>query len=637
MTDVSEVLRHAIKTEYGFVLGVVGLYFLFLIAGLLFLVDRKDSKKNDWDNLGFALILLYVRMGVVSVTGFLACIVHPVWILIRHRGEYADIESMPLRIGTYLLTLLPILLYLGYLAFEFFGNAISNYFYNKKYRTGEGAYVREEAEYKTPAQFREELKSRGLFFQDKDDELLSRLNKRCHGSKTGNLAKEYYSEGSIMPLVKNTFYDSVDHNEILSQDGEERYPAYVYNAILTLPDEGEELQYAPFARYQAHTQTKDPNPFFEDYYVECKILYVDGKLCAIIGVDESYGISRYYEKCEKAYEKPFYVVLSETENVTTFVDGKYCPHGAIENISGFQMRPNTREFHTGAPFRPINYPVRVVERLDAAAINAVAKEFQEGCLKNSIKYHFQRKNYKTPREVIAELDRRGLTEDGVGWGMMERLNQRFEPLRDKKNEGYFYTWSLLMPLWEERFEDTYEQDKFFKHKDRPKSAVFVYNAILTMPGKGERLQYAPCARYGMQRSTALENIPEEELSGKFPYYADFYVECKILCVGEEIYAILGVSECHDLREYGKQSGKSHAWYVILSEKDEITTFVGEKYHEGGAIEIAEDGFVMHAPGEDGFPAYPVRKVLRVDADAINEVARELQDGILKDSIEAHFR
>ncbi|MBP5281406.1 MAG: hypothetical protein J6Z22_02795, partial [Lachnospiraceae bacterium] len=164
MTSVSEVLRHAIKTEYGFVLGVVGLYFLFLILGLLLLDDRKDSDKNDWSKLGIAMILLYARMGVVSVTGFLACIVHPVWIIVRHHGEFTDIASMPLRVGMYLLTLLPILLYLGYLAVEFFGNAISNYSYNKKYRTGEGAYVRGESEYKTPAQFREELMNRGLFF-----------------------------------------------------------------------------------------------------------------------------------------------------------------------------------------------------------------------------------------------------------------------------------------------------------------------------------------------------------------------------------------------------------------------------------------------------------------------------------------
>ena len=637
MTDVSEVLRHAIKTEYGYVRGVIGLFFLFLILGLLLLIDRKDSKKNDWDGLGIAMILVYARMGVMTVTGFLAGIVHPIWIMIKYREEFRAISSTLLRVGTYLLTLLPILLFLVYVAYEYFGNAISNYFYHKEYRTGKGAYVREPSEYKTPAQFREELLSRGLLFQKKDDELLSRLNTRCHGSKTGNLSKYYYTEGSMMPLVKNVFYDGVDYNEILSADSEKKYPAYVYNAILTLPDEGEKLQYEPFARYHAHTQIGDPNPFFEDYYVECKILYVDGKLCAIIGVDESYNISRYYEKCEKSYEKPFYVVLSETENITTYVDGKYCPYGAIENISGFEMLPNTREFHTGAPFRPINYPVRVVERLDAEAINAVAREFQEGCLKNSIKYHFQRKNYKTPREVIAMLDDRNLTENNVGWGMMERLNQRFEPLRDKKNEGYFYTWSLLMPLWEERFEDTYEQDKFFKHKDKPKSAVFVYNAILTMPEKGERLQYAPCARYGIQRSTALENIPEEELSEKFPYFTDFYVECKILCVGEEVYAIIGVGECKDLIEYGGRSGKSRAWYVILSEKEEITTFVDEKYQEGGAIEIVEDGFLMHAAGEKGFPAYPIRKVARVDADVINEVARELQEGILKDAIEEHFR
>ena len=131
MAGVSEVLRHAIRVEYGYVLGVIGLFVLFLMMGLLLLVERKSSGANDWNGVGFALILLYVRMGVVSVTGFLAGIVHPIRILVKLHDAFSDIKSLPLMVGTYLLTLLPILFYLGYLTLEFFGNAISNYFYKK--------------------------------------------------------------------------------------------------------------------------------------------------------------------------------------------------------------------------------------------------------------------------------------------------------------------------------------------------------------------------------------------------------------------------------------------------------------------------------------------------------------------------
>jgi len=34
--------------------------------------------------------------------------------------------------------------------------------------------------------------------------------------------------------------------------------------------------------------------------------------------------------------------------------------------------------------------------------------------------------------------------------------------------------------------------------------------------------------------------------------------------------------------------------------------------------------------------YPIRKVDKLDLDTINEIAKELQNGVLKQSIEMHF-
>ncbi len=39
---------------------------------------------------------------------------------------------------------------------------------------------------------------------------------------------------------------------------------------------------------------------------------------------------------------------------------------------------------------------------------------------------------------------------------------------------------------------------------------------------------------------------------------------------------------------------------------------------------------------DGSELYSVRKVDKLDVNTINDIAKELQNGILKDSIEYHF-
>jgi hypothetical protein len=56
------------------------------------------------------------------------------------------------------------------------------------------------------------------------------------------------------------------------------------------------------------------------------------------------------------------------------------------------MLPNTREQSFGYPGKPVNYPVRVVERVDLAAINRVAAELQEGILRESVEVYSAKKS-----------------------------------------------------------------------------------------------------------------------------------------------------------------------------------------------------------------------------------------------------
>lgn len=375
--DIDVVLKKNIITEYGFILGALLLYVLVIVISVL-LVDRIKG----WEGLGAAVILLYGRMALFGVIGILVCVVNPIRILVKFRPEMMALTPMGLKILMLFIVAIPIPLFI---AFGFFGNMIGNKLYDTKYNSGKDVYKVNESEYKTPSDFRDDLASRGLFFDEKDEDLMSKLNGRFTGDTSGKWAKYYYSEASMMPLTKEDFADNVDYNVILPTNGTDKYPAYIYNSILVLPEEGGTMQYAPLARYEAHTSVSQPvqnYPYFADCYVECKILYVDGKMYAIIGVDESYRLGKAFD----TFDRPFYVILSETEDITTYYEGKFYPSGAIRNAGGgdFEFRPNTIEMEYGKDMVPNNYPVRVVEHLDRETIDAVARELQQGMLKDAI-------------------------------------------------------------------------------------------------------------------------------------------------------------------------------------------------------------------------------------------------------------
>lgn len=229
----------------------------------------------------------------------------------------------------------------------------------------------------------------------------------------------------------------------------------------------------------------------------------------------------------------------------------------------------------------------------------------------------------SPRDFIAILDERGLTEENGGYDLMNAMNEKYQGIRDDKNEEYFYTKAIMMPLRRSMFEDSFNQTKFWRHPTEKIWPAYIYNAILICPGTGEKLRYAPFARYALHKK-------KEPSKALFPYNADTYIECKLLCVDTQIYAIIGVGESVAVKRKCHCLGLVKPYYLILSEKESITTYVDGAYDPNGAIEACPNGFVMcgskaNAPSyKRKHPLYPVRKVERIDIATINAVALELQ-------------
>ena len=191
------------------------------------------------------------------------------------------------------------------------------------------------------------------------------------------------------------FYDSKDYNEVISFDSKKKAPGYIYNTILYLYDRNGELKYAPISRYEEHNYiSMKPYPFFEDYYIELKILYVNEDIYAIIGVGQGYDIDKYFEEYRKKhnifYTNPYNMILSEKDSITTYYKGKYYPNGLIINSGDrFQMSPSTNKLNYLE-----YYKIRKVDKLNVETVNKIAKELQNNVLKDSIKYHFDKRNNK---------------------------------------------------------------------------------------------------------------------------------------------------------------------------------------------------------------------------------------------------
>ena len=378
-------LKKKIINEYVFIFSSILITYILLP----FLFDYILGDNTGIDGIGQALGIIIIWRILQYLVTFIFFVINPIRILITCRNELKNIDHKFQKIIRILITVFPILFSLLIILQV----PIANFMYNLKYETGKNSYSLSYDEYKSPQDFQNELINRGLIYNENSESLLLQLNKKY---MIGMNKKYYYEEASLMPLFTKSDYfsDTKDYNDIITFYSSSKAPLYIYNAILTLPSQYEKLQYAAISRYAGHKYLSGSSyPFFEDYYIECKILFVDEDIYAIIGVGQSYDIERYYEEYEKCnmdnmYDYPFYMILSEKETITTFYNGQYYPDGAIENAGDkFEMSPNTNE-KTWADHK--NYPVRKVDRLDIDTINTIAKELQNGILKDSIEYHFSK-------------------------------------------------------------------------------------------------------------------------------------------------------------------------------------------------------------------------------------------------------
>ncbi len=376
-------VTNSILWEYGLAIGVSVFLWFVLPAILTFISDLEDKKDyKGFEGMGLAIIILFTYLGLNIVLAALFLVANPIRILIKYRQEIAEMASFGKRLGTYLLVGLPIPFSLIFILRRHF----EEFLFHLLYETGENGYEVPAANYKDPKEFREELRKRQLLFTEEDRKLLNELNQKYDIGKA-HKKEEYYTPAKMQSLQEEQD-DLYDKNVIEPGDGR-RAPAYLYNSILILPQRGGKLQYAPIGRYTMSCSYGGEvnKPFHQDYYVECKILFIDGHVYAMIGVGES----RCIQECFEEHYSPFYVLLSEEEKITTFFKGKYYPDGAFahgfDHVHPLRMQPNTRQQRRGNPLRPILYPVRKVDRVDLNTVNAVAEELQGGILKESITYY----------------------------------------------------------------------------------------------------------------------------------------------------------------------------------------------------------------------------------------------------------
>lgn len=357
---------------------------VILVISLPLLFNFMMGDNTGIDGIGQAFVVRAILNILKYIVIIIVFIVNPIRILISYKNHSQEILSKAKKVKYIILTILPMLLSLLILL----EGPISDYMYHIKYNTGKNAYTVNSDEYKTPKDFERELDKRGFVYNSKP--VLSRLNSK-YTDIDEEFSKYYYEEASVMPLFtqSDSFYDSTDYNDIITFDSDTKAPAYIYNTILYLYDQNEDLQYAPVSRYEDHNYIVGSSyPFYQDYYIECKILYVDDDIYAIIGVGQNHNTNQYFADKREDYRSscdyPYYMILSEKDNITTFFEGKYYPDGAIDNNGErFEMRPNTNE----SSWLEL-YPVRKVDELNIITLNKVAKELQEGILKDSIEYHF---------------------------------------------------------------------------------------------------------------------------------------------------------------------------------------------------------------------------------------------------------
>ncbi|MCR5458679.1 MAG: hypothetical protein K6F51_02165 [Acetatifactor sp.] len=304
-------------------------YGLVLIAAaILLLWLPRHGISIGADDLGWYLLAGLVINVLVIAAPVFVCVINPIRIWIVFGQSMRELEPWALRALSRIAVTLPILLTVPFMV------RLYHLFYkdNGNWHPNMDSYVKQPEEFRLPTEFQEELKKRALYFDTLG--------------------------------IKGILNESVNLDS-----KQNRKPVYAYNAALSL-DESGKLTYSSS---------------FLEYYVECKILYVDRDLYAIIGNRGSDAVSQSFAPTDKPYCR----ILSERDKITTFIDGKYYSNGAIKVQKGqLEMLPGSEEFML-VNYRPSIYPLKKVERLDRDAINSFAEELQNDVLKDSISRYKQ--------------------------------------------------------------------------------------------------------------------------------------------------------------------------------------------------------------------------------------------------------
>ena len=383
-------LTTKIVAEYIYIVLII----VIMVVFLPYLFDYMIGDNRGIDGIGQALAAGLLLNSIKYIFIIIFCVINPIRIYILNKDEIKKLSSKANK-RLYTFTIFFPIILASLIVFE---TPISNYLYVLKYERGKNSYTINEENYQKPSDFYNELKERNLLYNDETSMLMNRLNGNHDSNnyihKDGALISEpCYAESLMFGLTKDTIYDSISNDNTIAAPYKKSYPAYIYNAILTLPSQNDDLQYAALGRYSYNTDDYgDYEPKFEDYYIECKILYVDKEIYAILGVGQCYDIEKYYSHTRKNnqsfYTYPFYMIISEKDTITTFYNNNYYPNGAIANYgSCFKMKPNTNSSSTEEL-----YYIKKVDKLDANTINKIAKELQNTTLKNSIEFHFNQKN-----------------------------------------------------------------------------------------------------------------------------------------------------------------------------------------------------------------------------------------------------
>lgn len=252
-------------------------------------------------------------------------------------------------------------------------------------------------------------------------------------------------------------------------------------------------------------------------------------------------------------------------------------------------------------------------------------------------YTVRPENYKLPIDFYNELKERNLLYDEDTYTLMTRLNDDHDCINYINDDGNLisqkcYAKATMMGINDAIYYDSIDKSNITDMYQNS-FPVYMYNSILTLPSKNEKMQYAALGRFSYNADDYGDYRSE---------FKDYYIECKILYVDGDIYAIIGLGQSCDVEKYNNEVrdalfNYNYPFNMILSEKNSITTFVDGKYYPNGAIENSGSNYEMKPNTNDRYTShYPVRKVDRLDIDTINGIAEELQNGVLKNSIEHHF-